>query len=335
MNSDLRPAVADRFSGVPVLITGGIGFIGSNLAHVLVEAGAVVTVLDNMLSGHGGNMRNLAGLEGRISVLQSDIRNKESLRDAVRGKQYLFNLAAQTGHLDSMRDPRLDLDINVSAQVDLLECCRINNPETKIVLTSTRQVYGKPGYIPVDEEHPLQPVDVNGINKLSAEMYHILYGQIYGLRSTVLRLTNTYGPRMRVKDARQMFLGVWLRSVLQAKPFEVWDGQQKRDFNYVDDVVAALLLCADSEVTDHTIFNLGSKEIVTLQHLAELLVATNGGGCFESRSFPPERKRIDIGDYAGDFSLARNTFGWEPRIGLQEGLRRSLRYYREELQHYL
>jgi UDP-glucose 4-epimerase len=288
-----------------------------------------------MLGGHGGNVRNIAGLVDRIKLLQQDIRETRSLQSAVRGQRYLFNLAAQTGHLDSMRDPALDLDINVTAQVALLECCRVHNPQIKVVLTSTRQIYGRPEYLPVDEKHPIRPVDVNGINKYSAEMYHVLYGQVYGLRTTILRLTNTYGPRMRIKDARQMFLGVWFRSVLQNEPFEVWDGQQKRDFNYVDDVVEAMLMSGNAHKADGFVFNLGSEQVLSLQDLAQLLVEVNGGGKFETKSFPAERKRIDIGDYFGDFSRATATLGWKPRVSLEEGLRQTLSYYRNEIQHYL
>lgn len=323
------------FRGVSVLVTGGMGFIGSNLAATLVKAGAHVTILDNMLPGHGGNPRNIAGLEGSLTVLQQDVRDQNALRDAVCGKKYLFNLASQTGHLDSMNDPLLDLDINVIAQLTMLEICRCSNPNIKIVFTSTRQVYGRPEYLPVDEEHPVRPVDVNGINKLAAEMYHTLYDRIYGLRSTILRLTNTYGPRMRIKDARQMFLGVWIRSVLENKPFEVWDGQQKRDFNYVDDVVEAILLSASTEAADGKTFNLGSPEAISLETLAETLIAINKHGSYELRSFPAERKRIDIGDYFADYSHMKATLGWMPRVGLEEGLERTLSYYRNELQQYL
>lgn len=335
MTGDLSSSVSARFGGVPVLVTGGLGFIGSNVATTLVKAGAHVTILDNMLPGHGGNLRNIAGFEHKLTVLRQDVRNQTAFREAVRGKKYLFHLAAQTGHLDSMNEPLLDLDINVIAQLSMLESCRISNPDIKTVFTSTRQVYGRPHYLPVDEEHPLSPVDVNGINKLAAEMYNTLYDRVYGLRSTILRLTNTYGPRMRIRDARQMFLGVWIRSALENRPFEVWDGQQKRDFSYVDDVVEAVLLSASSEAADGKIFNLGSTESTTLQALAEHLIAINRQGSYESRNFPAERKRIDIGDYLGDFSHIQAMLGWMPQVGLQEGLERTLSYYRNEIQNYL
>jgi UDP-glucose 4-epimerase len=234
-----------------------------------------------------------------------------------------------------MQDPATDLDINCRAQLSILESCRKYNPRVKIVFASTRQVYGKPDYLPVDEAHPLRPVDVNGIHKLAGEWYHLLYSNVYDLRACALRLTNTYGPRMRVKDARQTFLGVWIRRVVEGQPFEVWDGRQLRDFTFVDDAVEALLMCAASEAVNGMTLNLGGERVVNLRELAELLVRVNGGGRFEERPFPEDRKRIDIGDYHADFGQIRQRLGWTPRIPLEEGLRRTLSFYREHLARYV
>jgi nucleoside-diphosphate-sugar epimerase len=322
------------FNHTAVLITGGLGFIGSNLARTLAHRGAHVTVMDSLLPNYGGNLHNLLDMREKIQVNISDIRDEESVRKLVKGKKYLFNLAAQTSHMDSMTAPLVDLEINSAAQISILEACRTHNPDIKIVFASTRQIYGKPDYLPVDESHPIRPVDVNGINKFSGEWYHILYNNVYGLRSTVLRLTNTYGPRMRIKDARQMFMGIWIRLLLQQKPFEVWDGQQKRDFNYVDDVTDAMLLAAISEEANGEVFNLGA-DAVTLKELADCLVNANGGGTYELKSFPEDRKRIDIGDYYADFSRISLALGWTPQISLREGLSRSLDYYRNELKYYV
>ncbi|MCU1307997.1 MAG: NAD-dependent epimerase [Acidobacteriaceae bacterium] len=318
----------------PVLITGGLGFIGSNLARTLAHRGADVTVMDSLLPNYGGNLHNVIDLHGKIDVDKSDVRDQDSVRRLVKGKRYLFNLAGQTSHMDSMTAPLVDLEINTTAQISILETCRVHNPEIKIVFASTRQIYGKPDYLPVDECHPIRPVDVNGINKLSGEWYHILYNNVYGLRSTVLRLTNTYGPRMRVKDARQMFMGIWMRLVLEEKPFEVWEGQQKRDFNYVDDVTHAMLLAATSEEANGKVFNLGA-DAVTLNELADCLVDVNGGGSYHLKSFPEDRKRIDIGDYYGDYTRISRALGWSPQISLREGISRSLDYYRNELKYYI
>jgi UDP-glucose 4-epimerase len=325
----------ETFAGRRVLISGGLGFIGSNLARNLVDLGARVTLVDSLVPEYGGNLFNIAGLEDRVQVNISDVRDEYSLRYLVQHKDLLFNLAGQTSHADSMQDPYTDLDINCRAQLSILESCRKHNPDIKIIFASTRQVYGKPEYLPVDEKHLLRPADVNGINKMAGEWYHIVYNNVYGVRACALRLTNTIGPRMRVKDARQTFVGTWIRQILEDKAFEVWDGDQVRDFTYVDDAVDALLLTASSEKTDGQVFNLGGTCVINLKELAELLIDVNGGGKYVVRSYPADRKKIDIGDYYADFSRIRSVLGWEPRVSLRDGLARTLAFYREHLKHYI
>lgn len=323
------------FHGRKVLITGGLGFIGSTLARRLVDMGATVVLLDSLVPEYGGCLFNIAGIEDRVTVNISDVRDVHSLPHFLRGQDYLFNLAGQTSHMDSMADPQTDLEINCAAQLSILECCRKLNPGIRIVFASTRQIYGRPDYLPVDERHPIHPVDVNGINKLAGEWYHRLYSDVYGIRSTVLRLTNTYGPRMRIKDARQTFVGIWVRRVLEGVPFEVWGGSQLRDFTYVDDCVDALLLAADSDVAVGKVYNLGGTPAVSLTALAEELVAVAGMGSFTIRDFPAERKAIDIGDYYSDFSLIRDELGWQPRVPLRDGLRKTVEYFKPNLPRYL
>jgi UDP-glucose 4-epimerase len=323
------------FRARKVLITGGLGFIGSNLARRLVELGAEVLLVDSLIPEYGGSLFNVAGIEDRVRVNISDVRDEHSMRYLVQGQNYLFNLAGQTSHLDSMQNPYTDLETNCRAQLSILEACRKYNSDIKIVFASTRQVYGKPERLPVDENHLLRPVDVNGINKMAGEWYHILYNNVYGIRACVLRLTNTIGPRMRIKDARQTFLGIWIRLLVGGKPFDVWDGQQVRDFTYVDDAVDAFLLAAASEEANGQVFNLGGDRVISLKDLADLLIEVNGSGEYIVRSFPPDRKRIDIGDYYADFSRIRSVLGWEPKLPLQEGLARTLAFYREHLEHYL
>ena len=245
--------------------------------------------------------------------------------------------------MDSMTDPFTDLDINAKAQLSLLEVCRQVSPHVRVVYASTRQIYGRPQYLPVDELHPLQPVDVNGINKLAGEQYHLLYSQVYGIKSTVLRLTNTYGPRMRIKDARQTFLGVWIRNLLQSKPFEVWGGDQLRDYTYIDDCVSALKYAADSNSSIGEVYNLGGcGEPLSLLETAETLIAAAQdldipllSEPFVIRDYPRDRKKIDIGNFYADDVKIRNHLNWKPSVDLREGLRRTLTYYRNELQHYL
>lgn len=318
-----------------VLITGGLGFIGSNLARALLAQGAQVTLVDSLIPQYGGNPYNIDDIRHQVTVNVCDVRDPFAMAYLLQGKDYLFNLAGQTSHMDSMSDPQTDLDINATAQLSILEACRKSNPSIKIIFASTRQLYGKPDYLPVDEKHPIRPVDVNGINKLAGEWYHLLYNNVYGIRACALRLTNTYGPGMRVKDARQTFLGIWVRLLLEGKPIKVFgDGLQLRDFNYVDDCVEALLLAGASDQANGKVYNLGSTEVVGLKALAEMMVELGYGGTFELIPFPPERKAIDIGDYYSDFSLITHELGWTPKIELLEGLEKTMAYYQAHHAHY-
>lgn len=325
----------DGYDGKRVVITGGLGFIGSNLARSLVEVGAIVTLVDSLIPEYGGNLANISGFEKTVNVNVCDVRDPHAMKQLLRGSDFVFNLAGQTSHLDSMKDPLTDLAINTAAQLSLLESCREVAPECKVVFASTRQIYGKPQYLPVDEKHPIKPVDVNGINKWSGEAYHILYSEVYGLKSTVLRLTNTYGPRMRIRDARQTFLGVWIRNVSEGSVFSIFGtGQQLRDFNYVEDVVRALLLAGQSPQADGKIYNLGSHEVVSLQQLADALRIVDPRAVYEIVPFPKEREVIDIGNYYGDFSSIERDLGWVPQISLDEGLRSTLEYFKPRLAEY-
>jgi len=317
------------------MVTGGLGFIGSSLSRRLVQLGATVTVVDSLIPQYGGNPFNIADIQDAVTVELIDVRDTTAMSRLIAGRDYLFNLAGQTSHLDSMTDPLTDLNINAAAQLSILEACRLHNKKVKIIFASTRQVYGRPNYLPVDENHPLNPVDVNGINKLAGEWYHLLYNNVYGIRACALRLTNTYGPGMRVKDARQTFLGIWLRRLIDNEPIKIFgDGNQRRDFNFVDDAVDALVLSACQADVDGRVFNLGHTEHVDLIELAKLLIELNGGGSYDSVPFPPDREVIDIGDYYGNFSRISAATGWLPKIPLRDGLARTLDYYRRNRCHY-
>jgi nucleoside-diphosphate-sugar epimerase len=318
-----------------VVITGGLGFIGSAIVRRLVALGAEVLVVDSMVPEYGGNLANIADIRDRVTVNIADIRGGYALPHLLAGQDFLFNLAAQTSHLDSMSAPEDDLAINCTAQLQLLEACRAVNPEIAIVHAGTRQIYGRPEYLPVDERHPLRPVDVNGVNKMAGEAYHLLYRDVYGIKTRSLRLTNVYGPGMRIKDARQTFLGIWLRRVVQGEPFEVWGGEQRRDLLYVDDAADAFLHAAVTPEVEGLALNVGGGDPVSLTALAEAVIAANDGGRYEIREFPPERKRIDVGDFLIDDRRFRTLSGWRPRVGIAEGLRRSLEYYRSRLASYI
>lgn len=318
------------FTSKNIVITGGVGFIGSNLALRLVELGANVTLVDSLIPEYGGNLWNIEPIKDKVRVNISDVRDEHSMKYLVKNQHYLFNLAGQTSHADSMNNPYPDLEINARAQLFILEACRRHNPEIKLVFASTRQMYGKPEYLPVDERHPLHPVDVNGINKMAGEWYHLVYNNVYGIRASVLRLTNTYGPRMRVKDARQTFLGIWIRRLIEGKPILVFgDGKQIRDFNYVDDAVDALLMAAASDDANGEIYNLGADDPINLKDTAKLLIEINNRGTYEIVPFPEDRKVIDIGDYYGDYRKIRSRLGWKPTTALEEGLKKTLDFYHQ------
>jgi UDP-glucose 4-epimerase len=327
--------VPPSYAGLKVLVTGGLGFIGSNLARRLFELGAEVLVVDSLHPKSGGNISNLKGLEDRLNIRIVDLRNREVIEELVPGLHVVFHLAGLVSHIDSMNDPVSDLEANVHAQAVLLEACRKFAPSVKIVYASTRQVYGRPDCCPVDEKHALRPVDVNGIHKLAAEAYQSLYRQVYGMKTVSLRLTNVFGPRMRIADARQTFLGVWVRRVVEDGVFEVWGGQQKRDLCYVDDAVDAFLVAGQLAAIDGCIFNIGGCPPVTLAELAEALVRIAGKGRFEIKRFPPEFVRIDIGDYFADDSRFRSVSGWAPKISLLDGLKHTVAYYEERLSDYV
>jgi UDP-glucose 4-epimerase len=335
MSPDRKLQVERFYRGRKIMVTGGLGFIGSNLAHRLLELGADVLVVDALLPNFGGNRINLADCEDRLRICIANLNERDRIEHLVQGNEVIFNLAGQVSHLDSMIDPLTDLEANVRGQIILLEACRQYAPDARIAFASTRQIYGRTGYWPVDEQHPLQPVDVNGINKMAAEAYHTLYHQVYGMWTVSLRLTNTYGPRLRIKDARQTFLGLWLRRVVENDVFEVWGGDQKRDLTYVDDVVEAFLCATATAAVAGNVYNIGGCPPVSLAELAERLVGIAGSGRFERKEFPPERRRIDIGDYFADDQRFREQTGWAPRVTLGDGLARSVEYYRRHLQAYV
>jgi UDP-glucose 4-epimerase len=330
-------SIANSYRGRSVLITGGLGFIGSNLARQLVALDDVkVVILDGLIPGQGGNHFNLSGFRDHVTIHCADMSDEYSVNHLVSGVDYVFNLVGQPSHVDSLLNPMRDLQLNCAAPLTLLEACRNFNPHAKIVFTSTRQVYGRPLYLPADEQHRLAPVDINGIHKLTAEHYHLLYHRLYGTRAVCLRLTNTYGPRQLLSHNRQGFIGWFVRQAIMGGVIELYgEGRQRRDLNYVDDVVEALLLAGSSERAEGEVFNLGGDEPVTLDEVAKELISITGRGTTQAAPFPPEEQLIDIGNCWLSFRKIEATLGWRPRTPLRVGLARTIEYYRQHLEHYV
>jgi UDP-glucose 4-epimerase len=329
----------DYYVGKPTLVTGGLGFIGSNLAIRLLELGADVLVVDAAIPETGANLFNIESVRDhpRLSVRVVDVRDSLAMDRLVRNREVIFNLAGQVSHIDSMRDPFTDLEINCRSQLALLESCRHNAPQAKVIFASTRQIYGRVPEedLPVDERRPPNPVDVNGINKLAGERYHVLYNNVHGIKTSVLRLTNTYGPRMLVKNNRQTALGWLIRQAMDGEDIAVFgDGSQLRDFTYIDDAVDAFLIAGANDAANGQVFNIGAIEPISLRDVTELLIATSGTGSYHLVPFPPERKAIDIGSIYIDDRKIRRVLRWRPTIDMAEGLARSIAFYRANRAHY-
>lgn len=325
----------DFYRGRKVLVTGGLGFVGSNLCRTLADLGAQVLAVDSLLPDYGGNLFNLDGYEDKVKVNIADVRD-HAVHYLVRGQEVLFNLAGQISHIDSMTDPFTDLEINCRAQLWILEALRQNNPGAKIVYAGTRQVYGKPMRLPVDEQHLLNPTDVNGINTIAGEFYHLVYHSVYGIRACSLRMTNTYGPRQLIRHNRQGFIGWFMKKVILGEEIQLFgDGQQKRDFNHVDDAVDAFLRAGAMDAADGQIFNLGDETPVSLLDLVKTMIEVAGQSSYSLTPFPPERKRIDIGDFYADTTKVRTTLGWKPQMPLRKGLEQTIEYYKRHKDRYL
>jgi UDP-glucose 4-epimerase len=327
---------AEFFRGRRVMITGGLGFIGSNLARALVEAGADVLLVDSLIPDYGGNLFNIAGIEDRVRVNVADVRQASTMNYLVRGREFIFNLAGQVSHIDSMRDPHTDLEINCRSQLTILEACRHHNPAAKVVYASTRQIYGKPDFLPVTEQHLVRPTDVNGINKAAGEYYHLVYNNVFGVRACALRLTNVYGPRQLIKHNRQGFIAWFIRLALEGREIQIFgDGSQLRDFVYVDDAVRAFLTAAANDACNGGAFNVGGDRHIAHRDLVDLLIARAGSGSYRFVEWPPDKKAIDIGSFYADSSRFTAVTGWTPQVPLAEGLTRTLAFYREHLGRYL
>ena len=319
-----------------VMVTGGLGFIGSNLARHLVAAGADVLIVDALIPDYGGNRFNIDGIEDAVHVNYVDVRDERVMDVLVRDREVIFNLAGQVSHIDSMRDPYTDLEINCRAQLSMLEACRKYNPATKVVFAGTRQVYGRPEYLPVDERHLVRPTDVNGINKAAGEQYHLLYNNVFGVRACSLRLTNVYGPRQLIKHNRQGFIGWFIRQAIEDREIQIYgDGSQQRDFVFVDDAADAFLRAGASNASNGEVFNVGGDAPISHRDLVSLLIEVAGSGSVRFVDWPSEKKRIDIGSFYTDSTKFRQAVGWQLQTTLLDGLRQTVAFYRQHMPHYL
>ena len=324
------------YQGRRVMITGGLGFIGSNLAHRLVQLGADVLLVDSLIPEYGGNLFNIAGIEDKVTVNVADVRQASTMNYLVQGRDVIFNLAGQVSHIDSMRDPHTDLEINCRSQLTLLEACRQNNPATKVVYAGTRQIYGRPDRLPVDESHLVRPTDINGINKAAGEQNHLVYNNVFGVRACSLRLTNVYGPRQLIRHNRQGFIGWFIRLALEGGEIQIFgDGSQVRDFVYVDDVSDAFLRAGYLDACNGGVFNVGGREPISHRDLVALLLQTAGSGSMRLVEWPADARRIDIGSFYSDSSRFSALTGWTPATGLAAGLAETLAYYRANFSHYV
>jgi UDP-glucose 4-epimerase len=325
----------EYYKGRRVMITGGLGFIGSNLAHQLVALGADVLIVDSLQPDYGGNLFNINGIADRVRVNIADVRMQSTIGVLARGQDVIFNLAGQVSHIDSMRDPYTDLEINCRAQLSILEACRINNPGVRVVYAGTRQVYGRPDYLPVDERHLVRPADINGVNKAAGEYYHLLYNNVFGVHACSLRLTNVYGPRQLIKHDRQGFIGWFIRLAIEDREIQIFgDGSQMRDFVFVDDAADAFLRAGASGACDGEVFNVGGLEPISHRDLVALLIETAGSGRVRYVDWPPEKKVIDIGSFYSDSTKFRERVGWKPPVDLRDGLRRTIAFFREHMSEY-
>jgi len=324
------------YRGRRVMITGGLGFIGSNLARQLVALGAEVLIVDSLIPDYGGNLFNIADIKDQVTLNIADIRMGSTMNVLVRDCDVIFNLAGQVSHTDSMLDPHTDLEINCRAQLTMLEACRKYNRDVRVVFAGTRQVYGRPERLPVDERHLVNPADINGINKAAGEYYHLLYNNVFGVRASSLRLTNVYGPRQLIKHNRQGFIGWFIRLAMEQREIQIFgDGSQLRDFVFVDDAADAFLRAGTADACDGEVFNVGGEEPVSHRDLVAMLIDVAGSGRVRHVEWPPDKKRIDIGSFYSDSTKFRQTTGWAPRVSLRDGLERTIAFYRAHKDQYI
>jgi UDP-glucose 4-epimerase len=325
----------DFYKKQPVMITGGLGFLGSNLAHRLAGLGAELTIVDNFQPDHGANWRNLHGIEDKAKVYLRDIRNTSAMEQLVKENNIIFHIAGQTSHTDSMKNPFPDIDINCRGNAVLLEAVRKNNPAARIVYASTRAVYGAPVSVPVSESTLPCPVDIYGADKLAAEHYHLIYHRAHGIPVVALRFSNGYGPRAQIKHPKYGILNWFIGLILRGETIRVFgDGAQLRDYTYADDMVEAFLLAGMRPEAVGKVYNVAAREQIRFIDMVRTLIDVAGRGAFEMIPWPDEYKKIEVGDFAADSSLIETELGWAPKMGFETGLKKTFDFYRDNIEFY-
>lgn len=323
------------FKNKKILVTGGLGFVGSNLAIKLVELGAKVEIIDAMIPRQGANYFNIDSVKKEVKVYEDDIRDPKAVKRLIKGKDYIFHLAGQVSHVDSIRDPLKDLSINVEGTLVILEECRKNNPETKFIFTGTRGQYGPSVRLPVDEEHPMNPMGVYAISNLCAEQMVKAYDKIHKLKTISFRITNTYGPRHQMMHDEYGVLNWFIRKAIDNEAIPVFgDGKTLRDFLYIEDLINALIESALCDKACGEVFNIGSGKPTNFIELANIISQTAKSIEPKFTDFTIERKQIEPGDYYADISKIKKTTGWEPKVSLAEGIKLTIDYYRKNKKHY-
>lgn len=326
-----------NLEGSNVLLVGGMGFVGSNLAHRMIRMGAKVTIVDAMLEPYGGNLYNLKGIEKQTTFIRGDARDDDLMKQTVKDKNFIFTLFAQVSHLLSMTDPMLDIDINCKGNMTVLEAVRKYNDSAKVLYGGTRGSTGDAKYLPVDENHPDEPPDINGINKWAAEKYHLIYNKVYGLKTTSLRIGNTYGERHQMKHGHYGVLNYFIRRAMMGEPIQIYgDGEQTRDYTYVDDLVDAFLLMMGSKEVLGKMYLIGGGQMISFKTMVDTVVETVGKGKVEHVPFPDsQRKAIDVRKFFVTTERLRSATGWTPKTPLSEGMKKTVAFYRDHLKEYI
>ena len=324
-----------EFAGKRVLVTGGLGFIGSNLALELVRLGARVMIVDSMIPGYGGNLFNIEPAAKEIEVNFCDILDVNAINHVVRGQDFIFHLAGQVDHVLSLSDPFPDIDLNIKGTAVLMEACKRFNPGVRFVKAGTRGQYGEATSLPVREDAPTNPKGIYEISNLTAEKIIQVYNDVHGIHSVPLRLTNTYGPRAQMAHSRYGVANWFVRLAIERTPIKVFgNGLIRRDFLYVDDCVEALLMCAVTDRARGQVMNVGVDQPSTFLELAKILVEICPGACWEYAEFSPERLAQEPGDFYSDITKIRGLVGWSPKTPLRDGLRKTVDYYLKYREHY-